>query len=83
MHPRLPYRVGQVHWALQREMARTVDDVLSRRLRALFLDAARNPVRLQIERGLEAVLELTEEAVGVFHDRAFFLSHSLDRYGNF
>jgi glycerol-3-phosphate dehydrogenase len=39
LHPRLPYRVGQVHWALQREMARTIDDVLSRRLRALFLDA--------------------------------------------
>ncbi|HXF11138.1 MAG TPA: glycerol-3-phosphate dehydrogenase/oxidase, partial [Desulfuromonadaceae bacterium] len=39
LHPRLPYRAGQVHWALQREMARTVEDVLSRRLRALLLDA--------------------------------------------
>ncbi|HSY16683.1 MAG TPA: glycerol-3-phosphate dehydrogenase/oxidase [Candidatus Acidoferrales bacterium] len=39
LHPRLPYRVNQVHWAAQQEMARTVEDVLSRRLRALVLDA--------------------------------------------
>ena len=39
LHPRLPYRVGQVYWAVRQEMARTVEDVLSRRLRALPLDA--------------------------------------------
>lgn len=39
LHPRLPYRVPQVHWAVRREMARTVEDVLARRLRALPLDA--------------------------------------------
>ncbi len=39
LHPRLPYRLGQVHWAVRQEMARTVEDVLSRRLRALPLDA--------------------------------------------
>ena len=39
LHPRLPCRVGQVHWAVRQEMARTVEDVLSRRLRALVLDA--------------------------------------------
>jgi glycerol-3-phosphate dehydrogenase len=39
LHPRLPYCVGQVHWAVRQEMARTVGDVLSRRLRALVLDA--------------------------------------------
>ncbi len=39
LHERLPYRVGQVHWAARREMARTVEDVLSRRTRALLLDA--------------------------------------------
>ncbi|HZF02168.1 MAG TPA: glycerol-3-phosphate dehydrogenase/oxidase [Methylomirabilota bacterium] len=39
LHPRLPYRVGQIHWAVRREMARTVEDVLSRRIRALPLDA--------------------------------------------
>ena len=39
LHPRLPYRAGQVQWAVRREMARSVEDVLSRRLRALVLDA--------------------------------------------
>lgn len=39
LHARLPYRVGQVAWAARREMARTVEDVLSRRTRALLLDA--------------------------------------------
>ena len=39
LHPRLPCGIGQVHWAVRQEMARTVEDVLSRRLRALMLDA--------------------------------------------
>lgn len=36
---RLPYIKAQVIWAVRNEMARTVEDVLARRLRALFLDA--------------------------------------------
>jgi glycerol-3-phosphate dehydrogenase len=36
---RLPCVGGQVVWAARHEMARTVEDVLGRRLRALFLDA--------------------------------------------
>jgi glycerol-3-phosphate dehydrogenase len=39
MHPRLPYFLGEAAWAARREMARTVEDVLSRRTRALLLDA--------------------------------------------
>ena len=39
LHPRLPYRTGEVVWAARCEMARTVEDVLSRRTRALLLDA--------------------------------------------
>ena len=39
LHPRLPYRVREVVWAARYEMARTVEDVLARRTRALFLDA--------------------------------------------
>lgn len=39
LHPRLPYVAGQVAWAVHREMARTVEDVLARRTRALLLDA--------------------------------------------
>jgi glycerol-3-phosphate dehydrogenase len=39
LHPRLPYSGAEVVWAAQEEMARTVEDVLARRTRALFLDA--------------------------------------------
>jgi len=39
LHPRLPYVGGEVAWAVRHEMARTVEDVLARRMRALFLDA--------------------------------------------
>ena len=39
IHPDLPYIKAEVIWAVREEMARTVDDVLSRRLRATFLDA--------------------------------------------
>jgi glycerol-3-phosphate dehydrogenase len=35
----LPYTEAEVLWAVRREMARTVEDVLARRLRVLFLDA--------------------------------------------
>ena len=36
---RLPHVAGQVIWAARNEMARTVEDVLARRVRALFIDA--------------------------------------------
>jgi glycerol-3-phosphate dehydrogenase len=39
IHPALPYRNSEVVWSVRYEMARTLADVLSRRLRALILDA--------------------------------------------
>jgi glycerol-3-phosphate dehydrogenase len=39
LHPSLPFRACEVVWAVRQEMARTVEDVLSRRTRALWLDA--------------------------------------------
>ncbi len=39
IHPRLPFKMREVVWAARHEMARTVEDVLARRTRALFLDA--------------------------------------------
>ena len=39
LHPRLPYLAGEVAWAARHELARTVEDVLARRTRALILDA--------------------------------------------
>ncbi|MDB5278876.1 MAG: FAD-dependent oxidoreductase [Ferruginibacter sp.] len=40
IHAGLPYSNATVVWAVQHEMAMTVEDVLARRTRALFLDAA-------------------------------------------
>jgi glycerol-3-phosphate dehydrogenase len=56
LHPRLPYRLREVVWAAQFEMARTVEDVLARRTRALFLDA-----RAAIEAALLVADVLTKE----------------------
>jgi glycerol-3-phosphate dehydrogenase len=39
LHPALPYIKAEVVWAARHEMARTVEDVLARRTRALFLNA--------------------------------------------
>ena len=39
LHPKLPYTGAEVVWAVRHEMARTVEDVLARRTRALFLNA--------------------------------------------
>lgn len=39
LHPRLPYLKAEVIWGVRYEMARTVEDILARRVRALFLDA--------------------------------------------
>jgi glycerol-3-phosphate dehydrogenase len=40
LHGALPYRCAEVIWAVRVEMARTVEDVLARRCRALILNAA-------------------------------------------
>jgi glycerol-3-phosphate dehydrogenase len=39
LHPALPINSAQVVWAVRHEMARTVDDVLARRTRTLFLNS--------------------------------------------
>jgi glycerol-3-phosphate dehydrogenase len=39
LHPDLPYIAAEVVWSVRTEMALTVEDVLARRLRALFLNA--------------------------------------------
>jgi glycerol-3-phosphate dehydrogenase len=39
LHPELPYIAAEVVWAARHEMCRTVDDALSRRTRALLLNA--------------------------------------------
>ena len=39
LHPALPYRRAEIVWAIRHEWAQSVEDLLSRRTRALILDA--------------------------------------------
>lgn len=39
IHPKYQFTKGQIVWSIQHEMARTVEDFLSRRIRLLLLDA--------------------------------------------
>lgn len=39
LHPDYPYTAGEIVWLIRNEMALTLEDVLARRLRILFLDA--------------------------------------------
>jgi len=39
IHPKYNYTFAEVHWAIHFEMAQTVEDILARRVRLLFLDA--------------------------------------------
>ena len=52
LHEALPIYAAQIVWAARHEMARTVDDVLSRRTRALPLNAA-------------AAIEMAEDVAGL------------------
>ena len=56
LHPDLPYLAAEVVWAARTEMARTVEDVLARRTRALFLNA-----RAAIQMAPEVASLLAEE----------------------
>jgi glycerol-3-phosphate dehydrogenase len=38
IHPALPYGRAEILWAVRQEMARTVEDIMARRTRALLLD---------------------------------------------
>jgi glycerol-3-phosphate dehydrogenase len=62
LHPDLPYIAAEVVWGVREEMARTLDDMLSRRTRALFLNA-----RAAIEMA-PAVAQLMAEELGTGQD---------------
>lgn len=58
IHPRLALTRGMVRWAARFEMARTVDDVLSRRSRSLLFDAK------AASESAQAVAEILAEETG-------------------
>ncbi|WP_456386152.1 glycerol-3-phosphate dehydrogenase/oxidase [Desulfolithobacter sp.] len=75
LHARLPYTAIEVTWSARYEMARTVEDILARRQRALFLDArAAIDMAPEVARILAAELERDtnwqKEQVETFTDLA-------------
>ncbi|MFC4638298.1 glycerol-3-phosphate dehydrogenase/oxidase [Deinococcus hohokamensis] len=63
LHPALPYTEAEVRWAARFEQARTVEDVLARRLRALLLNARAS------QEAAPRVAALLAEELG--HDKAW------------
>jgi glycerol-3-phosphate dehydrogenase len=55
LHPDLSYTAAEIIWAVKNEMARTVEDVLARRTRALFLNA-------------KAAIEMAPKAAAILAD---------------
>jgi glycerol-3-phosphate dehydrogenase len=56
IHPTFSYTTAEVVWAVRQEMARTVEDVLARRTRALFLDS-----RVSMEASLQVARLIARE----------------------
>jgi glycerol-3-phosphate dehydrogenase len=62
LHPALPYIGAEIIWAARQEMARSVEDVLARRTRALFLNAqAAHEIALPVARLLAKELQHDEQ----------------------
>jgi glycerol-3-phosphate dehydrogenase len=75
MHPRLPYYLGEAAWGARHEMARSVEDVLARRTRALLLDArasveAAPAVATVLARELGRGENWEQEQIGAYRDLA-------------
>jgi glycerol-3-phosphate dehydrogenase len=73
LHPALPYIAAEVICGVREEMARTLDDILSRRTRALFLNA-----RAAIEMA-PAVAALMAQELGAGQD---WIDHQLREFND-
>ncbi len=75
LHPALPYIGAEVIWAVRQEMARTIEDVLARRMRALFLNAKAalemaHPVAELMAIELSWSVDFREKQLRIFQDTA-------------
>ena len=68
---KLEIRKSQVAWAVRKEMARTLEDVLARRTRALFLDA-RESLRIARETAEIIARELKKDEEWIEHQLVVF-----------
>lgn len=71
MHARLPYALGVAAYAVRHEMARSTEDVLSRRTRALLIDAAASSEIAEVVAGIVAS-ELGRDSAWAAQDAATF-----------
>jgi glycerol-3-phosphate dehydrogenase len=75
LHTNFPYTKAEVIWAIRNEMAETVEDILSRRLRVLFIDAhaaieMSNIVASILAKELNADQEWAKQQVEIFNKLA-------------
>lgn len=75
LHADLPYIAAEVVWAARQEMARTVEDVLARRTRALFLNARAasamaEPVAKLLAQELGRDHDWEQQQIDTFHETA-------------
>jgi glycerol-3-phosphate dehydrogenase len=83
LHPRLPFLKTEVIWGIRQEMARTIEDILARRVRALFLDArAAIDAAPEVARLMAAELgkDQTWQQEQVFQFRTLAQSYLLEPY---
>lgn len=71
LHPDYPYSVAEVIWAIRNEMAMTIEDVLARRIRILFLDA-RAAIQMAPKVADILALELNKDAEWIENELADF-----------
>lgn len=71
LHPSLPYQRAHVRWAVEEEMACTLDDVLSRRLRALLMDA---------RAAIECCPAVAEQMADLLHKDKPWIDEQVEQY---
>jgi glycerol-3-phosphate dehydrogenase len=71
LHPMLPYLKAEVIWAVKNEMARTVEDFLARRVRALFLDA---------KASIEIAPEVAKLMAKELHKDSVWIKNQIEEY---
>lgn len=86
LHPDLPYTEAEVIWAVREEMARTIEDVLARRTRALFLNAKaalgaapRVSELMAAELGLDSGWQQNQVATFDSVASGYLIDHAADR----
>ncbi len=71
IHPAYPYTKAEVKWVIENEMAITVEDILARRIRLLFLDA---------KAAMEAAPVVAEMLTALTGNNASWKQEQLDQF---